>query len=82
VTPYVSRIAPTPLLMITTDDDTTTPTDLALDAFAIAREPKELVVMLGQHYTVYLEHFPEISRRAATFLARTSPPEPRRRSPE
>lgn len=68
VTPYVARISPTPLLMIVTDDDTTTPTDLALDAFARAREPKELVVMRGHHYTVYLEHFPETSRRAAAFL--------------
>ena len=69
VRPYMARIAPTPLLMIITDDDTTTPTDLALDAFAMAREPKELVIMPGHHYTVYLDHFPETSRRAATFLA-------------
>ena len=70
VTPYLPRIAPTPLLMIITDDDTTTPTDLALQAFALAHEPKELVIMPGHHYTVYLDHFPETSRRAATFLAR------------
>lgn len=69
VTPYLSRIAPTPLLMIVTDDDTTTPTDLALEAFALAREPKELTVVHGHHYTVYLDHFAVTSSRAATFLA-------------
>jgi hypothetical protein len=69
VTPYMARISPTPLLMVITDDDTTTPTDLALEAFALAREPKELAILHGHHYTVYLEHFPETSRRAAAFLA-------------
>jgi uncharacterized protein len=74
VTPYLPHIAPTPLLMIITDHDTTTPTDLALEAFALAREPKELVVMHGHHYTVYIDHFAETSRRAADFLARSLAP--------
>lgn len=69
VTPYVERIAPTPLLMIVTERDTTTPTDLALNAFALAREPKRLVVVPGHHYTVYLEHFATSSRAATDWLA-------------
>lgn len=69
VMPFMPRISPTPLLMILTDHDTTTPTDLALEAFAAAREPKEVVIMPGHHYTVYIEHFPETSRRAAEFLS-------------
>lgn len=69
VTPYVPRISPTPLLMILADDDTTTPTDLALEAFALAREPKQVVVMPGHHYRVYIDLFPETSRIAAEFLS-------------
>ncbi len=69
VTPYVPRISPTPLLMILTDDDTTTPTDLALEAFAAAREPKQVVVLPGHHYRVYLDLFPQTSRLAAEFLS-------------
>jgi uncharacterized protein len=74
VTPYLPRIAPTPLLMIITDDDTTTPTDLSLEAFNTAREPKQLVVLPGHHYRVYLELFPQTSKLAADFLrARLAP---------
>jgi hypothetical protein len=39
VTGYMPRIAPTPLLMILTGVDITTPTDLALEAFDMAHEP-------------------------------------------
>jgi fermentation-respiration switch protein FrsA (DUF1100 family) len=69
VTPYLPRISPTPLLMIITDQDTTTPTDLALEAFQLAREPKELMILPGHHYRVYLEGFEQTSRRAADFLS-------------
>jgi uncharacterized protein len=68
VTPYLPRISPTPLLMILTDDDTTTPTDLALEAFALAREPKQVVILPGHHYRVYIELFPQTSKLAADFL--------------
>jgi fermentation-respiration switch protein FrsA (DUF1100 family) len=69
VLPYVPRIAPTPLLMIVTEADTTTPTDLALEAFALAREPKRLVVVPGHHYRVYIDAFEESSAAATAFLA-------------
>lgn len=68
VTPYLARIAPTPLLMIVTELDTTTPTDLALQAFALAREPKRLVVLPSHHYTAYLENFPRSSQAATEWL--------------
>ena len=69
VTRYLPRISPTPLLMILTDHDTTTPTDLALEAYNLAREPKELLIVPGHHYRVYLDLFAQTSRRAAEFLA-------------
>lgn len=68
VTPYLARIAPTPLLMIVTETDTTTPTDLALGAYQLAREPKRLMIIPGQHYGVYLEHFETTSAAAADWL--------------
>src|SRR5690606_36421973 len=39
VTGFMERIAPTPLLMVLASVDTTTPTDLALEAFDLAHEP-------------------------------------------
>lgn len=68
VFPYVPRISPTPLLMIVTEQDTTTPTDLALEAFALAREPKRLVVIPGHHYRVYVDAFEQSSAAALAFL--------------
>jgi len=50
---YVARIAPTPLLMVCMDDDTVTPTDEILRAYAEAREPKKLLLLPGGHCDVY-----------------------------
>lgn len=69
VTGYMERIAPTPLLMIVTSVDTTTPTDLALAAFDRAHEPKRIMVVEGQHYDVYVKQFDQTSRAAAEWFA-------------
>ncbi|MGW8063123.1 alpha/beta hydrolase [Streptomyces ziwulingensis] len=61
---WISRIAPTPLLMLVAKDDDVAPTDLALDAFHRAREPKKLVLMDGDHFSPYVEQF-ELSSSAA-----------------
>lgn len=50
---YVDRLSPTPLMMVVALRDSLTPTDLALDAFAAAREPKELVLLDSDHYEIY-----------------------------
>jgi fermentation-respiration switch protein FrsA (DUF1100 family) len=50
---YISRIAPTPLLMIVASDDVVAPYQLALDAYAEAREPKEIRVIAGGHFDAY-----------------------------
>lgn len=50
---YISRIAPTPLLMIVAADDVVAPTQLALDVFEEAREPKEIRVIPGGHFDAY-----------------------------
>lgn len=54
---YVARIAPTPLLMLVARDDVLTPTELALAAYAQAREPKRLVVLPGGHFDAYVDGF-------------------------
>ncbi|MEH0553629.1 alpha/beta hydrolase [Streptomyces sp. B21-101] len=50
---FISRIAPTPLLMIVADNDRVAPFELALDAYAEAREPKQIIVKQGGHFDFY-----------------------------
>ncbi|MDO5700257.1 MAG: alpha/beta fold hydrolase [Bowdeniella nasicola] len=66
---WVDQIGPAALLMIVADADTTTPTDLQLDAYTSAREPKHLEIVSGGHYSVYREHFAETSTLAADWFA-------------
>ena len=51
----IHRISPTPLLMVVAEDDRLTPTDLAIDAYERAREPKKLVAFKGGHFDAYVE---------------------------
>lgn len=50
---YIDRVSPTPLLMIVSAADDLAPTDLALDAYQRALEPKRLVLVAGGHFDVY-----------------------------
>ena len=58
---YISRIAPTPLLMLVARHDVLTPVELAIGAFQNAREPKKLVVLPGGHFDAYVNGFEESS---------------------
>jgi fermentation-respiration switch protein FrsA (DUF1100 family) len=49
----ISRIAPTPLLMIVASDDAVAPFELALEAYEQAREPKQILVTRGGHFDAY-----------------------------
>lgn len=49
----VAHLTPTPLLMIVATEDRLAPTAIALSAFARAGEPKELVLVDGDHFAVY-----------------------------
>ncbi len=60
----VARVAPTPLMLIVADDDDITPTSLALEAYASAREPRRLVMIHGHQYRPYLEAFDQSSQAA------------------
>lgn len=61
---YIARVAPTPLLMIVADHDALTATDLALDAYNRAREPKRLVLLPGGHFDPYVAQFDSASSAA------------------
>ena len=57
----VDKIAPRPILFITTDDDRLVPPEESIQLHARAGEPKKLVVLEGYgHYEVYME--PAFSR--------------------
>lgn len=51
----IELISPTPLLMIVAENDVLTPTDLAIEAYQKAMEPKELVILPGGHFGAYTE---------------------------
>jgi uncharacterized protein len=51
---YIERIAPTPLLMVVAAGDVLTPSDLALEAYNRALEPKRLEVLPTGHFDAYV----------------------------
>jgi fermentation-respiration switch protein FrsA (DUF1100 family) len=50
----IHLISPTPYLMVVAENDVLTPTDLAIDAYSRALEPKKLVILPGGHFDAYL----------------------------
>jgi hypothetical protein len=54
---WISRISPTPLLMIVALADYITLTDLELRAYEQALEPRKLVTIEGGHFNAYLGQF-------------------------
>lgn len=59
----VHRISPTPLLMTIADNDVLTPTDIAIETFTRAREPKRIHIIPGGHFDGYSG--PNFERNAA-----------------
>ncbi|MEV7085542.1 alpha/beta fold hydrolase [Streptomyces sp. NPDC093085] len=53
VRPFISRISPTPLMILAAPHDTSTPSRLILEAYQSALEPKELVLLEGSHHDFY-----------------------------
>jgi fermentation-respiration switch protein FrsA (DUF1100 family) len=60
----IDRISPIPLRMIVAETDEDTPTDLTLNAFERALEPKSLVLIPGGHFDAYTKFFEESSKPA------------------
>jgi uncharacterized protein len=61
---YLERISPTPLLMVVAALDHLTPSDLALEAYQRAREPKKLLLLPGPHFDAYVNAFDAASGAA------------------
>ena len=62
---YIDRVSPTPLLMVVAAGDVLTPSDLAIEAYEKAREPKKLVILPGGHFGAYTGPDFELSSGAA-----------------
>ena len=58
----VDRVSPTPLLMLVADHDYTAVTDLALNSYERALNPKRLVTIKGGRFGPYLAEFEAASR--------------------
>jgi hypothetical protein len=61
---WVSRVSPTPLLMIIGLNDTITLADTGLAAYERALQPKKLVTLPGGHFDAYLTDFEQSSAAA------------------
>ena len=62
---YISRVSPTPLLLVVAAGDHLTVSDLTIDAYEQAREPKKLVILPGGHFDAYTGPDFEVSSAAA-----------------
>jgi uncharacterized protein len=71
----VDRIAPRPILFITTDDDRLVPPEESIALHARAGEPKKLVILNGYgHYEVYSEPaFSEVMRASTAWFTEHLP---------
>jgi uncharacterized protein len=72
----VDKIAPRPVLFITTDDDRLVPPEESQALFARAGEPKKLVILRGYgHYEIYVEPaFGQVMWEATAWFRNYLPP--------
>ena len=61
---WVSRVSPTPLLMVVGLTDTITLADTGLAAYERALQPKKLVTIAGGHFDAYVGEFEQTSAAA------------------
>ncbi|NKB60413.1 MAG: alpha/beta fold hydrolase [Alphaproteobacteria bacterium] len=75
----VDKIAPRPVLFITSDDDRLVPPEESESMYAKAGEPKKLVVLKGYgHYEVYVEPaFSEVMAPTSEWFQEYMPPHPK-----
>lgn len=65
---WITRVSPTPLLMVVALNDTVTVTDLALAAYEKALEPKQLKLLPGGHFDPYVKQFDAASDAALSWF--------------
>jgi uncharacterized protein len=61
---WITRVSPTPMMMVIALNDTLTATDLELAAYERALEPKRLVTIRGGHFDPYQTEFATASSAA------------------
>ncbi|HEY4397173.1 MAG TPA: alpha/beta hydrolase, partial [Acidimicrobiia bacterium] len=66
---FIQRVGPTPLLMILGDGDVVCPTDLGLDAYNRAHEPKRLELYPGGHFSAYTDQFDRAAGAATQWFS-------------
>ncbi|MFE4824980.1 alpha/beta hydrolase [Streptomyces sp. NPDC056704] len=67
---WISRVSPTPLLLVVAKHDPITVTDLMLSAYERALEPKHLQLVDGGHFAPYLSEFATASGAARDWFTR------------
>lgn len=67
---YVSRISPIPVLFVVALNDDVTPTDLAMEAYEEALQPKGLITIPGGHFMPYLQYFDIASNAAIDWFSK------------
>jgi uncharacterized protein len=72
---YISRISPTPLLVVAATEDNLTGTDLTLEAYERALQPKQLVLIPGGHFIPYVQEFSASSGAARDWFCNHLTPE-------
>ncbi|WIX77530.1 alpha/beta hydrolase [Amycolatopsis carbonis] len=65
---WISRVSPTPLLLVVALNDTITVTDLALTAYERALQPKGLELIPGGHFDPYVAEFARSSAAARSWF--------------
>jgi hypothetical protein len=65
---WISRVSPTPMLMIVAKDDRLTVADLALAAYQRALEPKRVALLPGGHFDPYLGQFTRAEAAATAWF--------------
>ena len=65
----IHLISPTPFMMVVAQNDVLTPTDLAIEAFGRAREPKQLVLIPGGHFDAYVSGIEQAATPAANWFS-------------
>ena len=65
---WIARVSPTPLLLVIAREDKLTVTDLALQAYERALEPKRLALIPGGHFDPYLDQFPRAEAAATAWF--------------
>jgi fermentation-respiration switch protein FrsA (DUF1100 family) len=66
---WIQWVSPSPLLMVVAEGDHLTVSDLAIEAFEQAREPKRLAILDGGHFDAYVAGFDAASAAARDWFA-------------